>query len=560
MSSSSIPRSLAGGAARRVLAVVCLLACPAAAPSADWPQWGGRDSRNMVSDQKGLPDRFVPGEKRSDGSGIDLSTTRNVRWVAQLGSQTYGNPTVAGGRVFVGTNDSRVNDSRHECTGGGLLKCLEESSGKPLWQLVVPRHYTHEALFNFDDMSLGICSSAAVEGDRVYLVTNRCDVLCLDIHGMANGNDGPFQDEGQYTVGPGKPPVAPGPTGGDILWHFDMIQELPCWPQDAASSSPLVHGDLVYVGTSNGVDKSNERVPFPNCPSLIVLDKRTGRLVAQDAEKIGTRLFHGQWSSPSLGTVNGRDLVFFGAGDGVCYAFEALRKVPDRLVSLRKVWSFDCNPPHYRFKDGKPIGYRSGDARRKAGNTNDGTFAGPSEIIATPVFYNNRVYVAIGQDPLHGRGRGMLSCIDATKTGDISRSGLIWSYDKLDRTLSTVSIADGLLYVADYTGMLHCLDADTGRLSWTHDTKAEIWGSTLVADGRIYLGTEKGFWVLAAGRQKKVLAQIKLGAPVWTTPIVANGALYVASQRYLWAVQRPAAIADPLQRGRQPQGQRLAGD
>ena len=26
-------------------------------------------------------------------------------------------------------------------------------------------------------------------GDRLFLVTNRCEVLCLDVHGLANGND-----------------------------------------------------------------------------------------------------------------------------------------------------------------------------------------------------------------------------------------------------------------------------------------------------------------------------------------------------------------------------------
>jgi len=237
--------------------------------------------------------------------------------------------------------------------------------------------------------------------------------------------------------------------------------------------------------------------------------------------------------------VDGKTLVFFGGGDGVCYAFEALAKMPSGVAPLKKVWSFDCNPPSYRFKDGKLIPYRSGDVRLHRGNNNDGKYVGPSEIIATPVFYRNRVYVATGQDPSHGRGHGMLSCIDAAKTGDITTSGKIWTYDQIGRSLSTVSIADGLLYVAETFGALHCLDAETGQLYWTHDTKAEIWGSTLVADGKVYLGTQKSLWVFAAGREKKVLHEIHLGAPVYTTPIAANGVLYVASHRYLWAVQLP---------------------
>jgi outer membrane protein assembly factor BamB len=502
----------------------------------------------MVAYEQGLPDCFVPGQKKADGSGIDLTTTQNVKWVVHLGSQTYGNPTVAGGRVFVGTNDFAIGDPKYRSTRGGLVECLDEATGKLLWRLVIPKKEIKDPNFNFDNLDLGVCSSPTVEGDRVYLVTNRGEVICLDARGMANGNDGPLKDEGQYTAGLGKPPVTPGPKDADILWRYDMIGALPVWPQDAANCSILVHGDFLYVCTSNGVDRSHDRLPYPLAPSLIVLDKKTGRLVAKDDEKIGTRTFHGHWSNPSLGSVNGKTLVFFGGGDGVCYAFEAIAEMPAGVIPLKTVWSFDCNPPRYRLKNGKPIPYRSGDVRLHRGNNNDGKFIGPSEIIATPVFYKDRVYVATGQDPSHGRGRGMLCCIDAAKTGDISTRGKLWTCDKIGRSLSTVSIADGLLYVAETFGPLHCLDAETGQLYWTHDTKAEIWGSTLVADGKVYLGTQKSLWIFAAGREKKVLHEIRLGSPVYSTPVAANGVLYVASHRYLWAVQANKKIAQEAQK------------
>lgn len=533
---------------RGVVALALILGTESAS-SADWPQWGGTDSKNMVSSEKGIPDSFVPGEKSPQGTGIDLATTRHVKWVVRLGSQTYGNPTIAGGRVFVGTNDNFIDDPRFQSGRGGLVKCFDEASGRLLWQLVIPRFETKDKLFNYDNLDLGVCSSPTVDGDRVYLVSNRGEVLCLDVHGMANGNDGPYQDEARFMVPSDKPHVTLGPRDGDIVWRFDMLHELPAWPQDATSCSILVHGDLLYVSPSNGVDRSHEHVPFPQAPSLIVLDKRTGRMVARDMEMVGTRMLHGEWSSPTLGVVDGRTLIFYGAGDGVCYAFEALSAIPKELAVLKKtggpkdpailkkVWAFDCNPPEYRFRNGNPISYRAGDVRKKQGNTNDGAYVGPSEIIATPVFYKNRVYVAIGQDPLHGRGKGMLSCIDATKTGDISRSGKIWSYDKLDRSLSTVSIADGLLYIADFAGVLHCLDAETGQCYWTYPTKSQIWGSTLVADGKVWLGNQKALWIFAAGKEPKLLGEIHLGSPVYCTPVVANGVFYVATHKYLWAVK-----------------------
>jgi outer membrane protein assembly factor BamB len=300
----------------------------------------------------------------------------------------------------------------------------------------------------------------------------------------------------------------------------------------------LLYGDLVYVCTSNGVDRSHDNVPYPESPSLIALDKNTGCLAAKDGENIGKRLFHGQWSSPAMGMVNGKPQVFFGGGDGVCYAFEPPRawSTQGEVALLRKIWSCDCNPPDYKFRNGKPIPYQ-----KKHNSFNSDTRGeGPSEIISTPVFYNNRVYVAVGQDPQHGRGEGALTCIDATRQDDITETGRLWTCKLVDRSLSTVSIADGLVYIADYSGNLHCLDADTGERYWVHETNSPIWSSTLVADGKIYLGTEnRDLWVLKTGKEKKILAQIRLREKMYNTPVVANGVLYVATQQYLYAIQSP---------------------
>jgi len=447
----------------------------------------------------------------------------------------------------VGTNDFRLGNPRLERTRGGVLKCFDAQTGNLSWQLVMPRKPIDKKEFAFDHMGLGLCSTATVEDDRVYLVTNRCEVVCLDPHGQADGNDGPYTDEARYIAGEGHPAARLQPTDGDILWLYDMWEDprVGTRPTDAANCSVLVVGDYLYVCTSNGVDQwpSDTKplvVPAPLAPGLIVLHKKTGRLVAVDDERIGTRLLHGQWSSPSAGRIGDKTLVFFGGGDGLCYAFEALTEEPKELAKLKKVWSFDCIPSQYRvYEDGKLLDYRCGDKRNPMSrNENDGTFVGTSEIIGTPVFHDNRVYVAIGRDPHHGRGRGNLVCIDATKTGDITQAGKIWSYDAIERTVSTVAIVDGLLYVADLPGRIHCLDADTGRCHWVYETGSETWGSTLVADGKIYLGTQKYLFVLAAGKQPKLLAKIRLGAPMDTSPVVANGVLYLAAHRYLWAVQK----------------------
>ena len=167
----------------------------------------------MVSPEKNLAEIFVPGEKRADGLAIDPATTHNVKWVARLGSENYSTPVIAGGRVFIGTNDFNIGDPRYQSTQGGLLLCLDEASGNVLWRLVVPKLISRQKSSDFDEMNLGIVAAAAVDGDRVYVVTNRCEVVCLDVHGMADGNDGPFRDEAQFYGRAGAiRPFPPAPT------------------------------------------------------------------------------------------------------------------------------------------------------------------------------------------------------------------------------------------------------------------------------------------------------------------------------------------------------------
>lgn len=494
--------------------------------AADWPQWCGTDGKNMVSNEKGLPDTFEPGQKNSRTGEVVPGSAKNVKWARRLCEAIYSTPVIAGGKIFLGGR----NKER------GLMICLDEQTGKVLWQWEGPAKYVPYKIdgwiigISINPEKLGVCSSPLVEGNRVYFVTHDFKVMCLDADG------------GQSS--------GPGPAAAKVVWTFDMWDRLGVFPCDAANGSVIIDGDLLYVNTSNGIDRNMDPYkektrpfPAPNAPNVIVLEKHTGRLVATDATAIAKNMLHGQWSSISLGTVGGRKLAFFGGGDGLCYAFETLRSVPEKQERLNTVWSYDCIPPEYKKLGGLDwvTVYCMGDKRRSNGwNTkSDGKYVGMSEIIGTPVFHNNRIYVAIGRDPEHGRGRGALHCIDATKTGDVTRTGKIWTYQGLDRTLSTVSIAAGLLYISDVGGRLHCLDAETGQCYWIHETACPIWGSTLVADGKVYMPTSKGLHVLVAGKKLQVLSRINVGSAIYASPVVANGTMYIASTGgWLWAVRK----------------------
>lgn len=527
-------------------------------PAADQPQWGQAWSRNMVSRERGLPDSFDP------------KTGKNIKWVARLGSQTHSTPIVARGRIYVGTNNEEPRDPKYK-GDRGVFMCLDEKTGNFLWQLVVPKR--DEDVY-MDWPRMGMSSEATAEGERIYLVDNRGAVVCLDAQGLANGNDGPFRDEAAYMTAPSgtnaprqqigaetspenlRPPsdgklLQPGPLDADILWKFDLVAEVGIWPHDAAHSSILIHGDHLYLNTASGVDNTHRRIRAPDAPSLIVLDKHTGRWLARDDEHIAPNVFHNTWASPSLARVNGRELIFFCGGNGVVYGFEPLprsrrgdeadgsRESKNRLLTsaatknvrtLRKVFQFDFDPAAPKMEIHKFI-----TNRRES----------PSNIYGMPVFHRNRLYVAGGGDIWWGKNEAWLKCIDATRTGDITTNGLIWSYPLQKHVLSTPAVSDGLVFIADCGRTFHCVDAKTGKPFWTHEIKGEVWASPLVADGKVYLGTRSGdFYVFAARKEKKVLAEIELGSPVSSTTTAANGVLCVATMNNLYAVKRGAGSGD----------------
>jgi outer membrane protein assembly factor BamB len=188
--------------------------------------------------------------------------------------------------------------------------------------------------------------------------------------------------------------------------------------------------------------------------------------------------------------VNGKGQIIFGAGDGFVYGFDpAPLESADDIKALKEIWRYDCNPPEY-----KKAQYPDAD--------------GPSEVIATAVLWKNRVYVATGQDPEHGDGVGILHCIDATQTGDVTQEGKVWSYKDIGRSISTVSITeDGLLFVAEYAGKIHCLDAETGS-RMDHDTQAHIWASTLVLWQGLYQHRRRQFLRFRGGNKRSCSAKL----------------------------------------------------
>jgi outer membrane protein assembly factor BamB len=372
---------------------------------------------------------------------------------------------------------------------------FQAKDGKFLWQDVAPR--VERGLREF--VLPSTTSASYVEGDRLYYVTAQCQLRSLDTQGFRDGeNDGPYREEAYRDE-----------AAADIVWELDMCARLGVFAHEATNSEVLPVGELLVISTSNGQNEGHNRVPSPRAPSLIAVDKRSGEVVWR-AIGAGEHVLHGQWSSPVAANVNGRVQVLFGGGDGWLRAYDA--------ASGHEVWRFDGNPKDARWLPRPRVLSRG-------------------SIIASPVFDDGRVFVAMGQSPGHGNGPSLIHAISASGQGDVTSSRVLWTSRAVGRVVGTPMTKDGLLYVGDLGGTLHCLDAATGAHVWKHETGEPIWGSLLLAGDRLYVGNEAGtMTVLRAGRQKEVLAEIQMDAALYSPPALAGDALYVATAIRLYRI------------------------
>ncbi len=530
-----------------VLGLIALALPAQCSHGADWPQWGGSPARNNTPDGKDIPIEWNVGKFDRKTGGWLGESARNIRWVARLGSQSYGSPVISGGRVFCATNNGAGHLRRYPADVDlGCLLCFRQTDGRFGWQLSREKLQAGRSV---DWPDQGICCSPLVEGNRLWVVTNRGEVACLDTDGFYDGrNNGPYQSE-----------ASTARDEADVVWYFDMMRQLGVVQHNMASCSVTAAGDLLLVCTSNGRDDVADEIPAPEAPSFIALDKTSGKLIWADNSP-GRNVLHGQWASPAFAALGGLPQAIFPGGDGWLYSFLAQ---PSEGGKPKLLWKFDCNPKESKWVPG-------GRGQR-------------NNIIATPVVHGGLVYIATGQDPEYGEGQGHLWCIDPTKRGDVSpelvfdregkpvsprriqavdkdagevvkpnaNSAAVWHYashdanadgqldfvETMHRTLGMAAIKDNLLVIADLAGLVHCLEAKTGKVHWTYDMLAAVWGSPLVVDGKIYLGDEDGDLVVFELSPKlKLLATNDMGSSVYSTPVVADGVLYISTRDQLIAI------------------------
>lgn len=495
----------------------------------DSPQFGVSQYRNNVSGVRNIPIRW------------DVATGVNVKWSTRLGAQTYASPVVANGKIFIGGNNAGGFVQRLPADFDlGVLACFDETTGKFLWQhsnLVPPGGR------DIACRPRGVVSTPYVEGDRIWYVNNLDEVVCLDAEGFLDGeNDGPVTDEPNQNK-----------DEADVIWKFDLIGAFGVVPRHASCCSVTALGDTLLVCTSNGVDPRHG-VANAEAPSFLAMDKNTGAVLWTDCSP-GANILNGQWSSPACGVLGGVEQAIFAGGDGWLYSFDARG---DKGRS-RLLWKFDCNP-------------KTGQFRLEHATRNS--------IIAAPVIYDGLVYVSVGEDPEHGEGPGHLWCIDPTKRGDVSPTlvfnkrdpttpvpprrliacdknagdferdnedaAKVWHYvgnnpqvfeGTMHRALGSVAIQEDLLFIADFSGLLHCVDAKTGAGYWTYDLLAASWSTPLIVGNHVYVADQDGdVTVFKVAKKMELVSEQNMRMQVCSTPVAANGVLYIAAFDRMFAI------------------------
>ncbi|MEM8669427.1 MAG: PQQ-binding-like beta-propeller repeat protein [Planctomycetota bacterium] len=504
------------------------------------------------------PQRDVPAE-------FDFTTGKNVLWKSFVGSTAYGSPVVADNKVYVGTNNSRGFLARYPSSIDlGVLLCFDTTDGKLLWQASSHKYPRR----TYDYPGNGIGGTPLIEGDRLWYITNRSELVCLDTEGFYDKEDDGIaasenlNDRAQEA---------------DVVWRLDMIGELGITPFDSCfnirKNSLCLSDNTIYAVTGTSMIEDGFKHRNPQAPSFIAVDKHTGKLLWSDATP-SAHVMNVQNGTPVCAKLGGITQVIFPGGDGWLYSFETTG-TPDGKGKL--LWRFDCNP--------------------KDSNWDLGSKNVRNSLPSAVTIANDRVYVAMGRWAHDGDGPGRIWCIDPTKRGDVSpdlvfnqaspnqpidnktpiacdkaagdftrpnpESAAIWLYagedtnrngkrtieEEMHRTVSRLVIHEDLLFASDATGIFRCLNANTGTMHWSYDMFAVSTSAPVVSESHVFATNEDG-QVLVFGLSKNPQIAMPNGNPVHrihspssigATPTIDNDVLYILAEHSLYAIAKPRA-------------------
>ena len=281
-------------------------------------------------------------------------------------------------------------------------------------------------------------------------------------------------DSGMFRGGPehtGIYPSTTSPALNQVVWKFRMPRKI--------LSTPLVHGETVYVGSA---DKS-----------LYAIDRVSGTL---------------KWKFETGGPVNSSPaildgVVFFGSVDGIFYAVDA--------TSGKQKWKF-ATKGERRFT---APGIHGAIPRTEM-------MADPFDVfLSSPAIANGMVFFGSGDHNVYA--------LDAA-------SGVLrWSFTTGNVVHASPAVSNGVVYIGSWDRNMYALNASNGKEIWRFQTgndttiynQVGIASSAAVADGRVFFGCRDGhFYAVDAKTGRMLWSHDNKMGWVIASPAVKNGIVY----------------------------------
>jgi outer membrane protein assembly factor BamB len=381
------------------------------------------------------------GNGRAAGSGYPLqwSSSENVKWKVTLPGPGNSTPIVTGQRVWV---SCAVEDGRRRS-----LICFDRQTGRQLWQQDV--EYAGDEPTHPDNP---YCSSSPVTDGELVVVW----------HGSAGLH--------AYDV------------SGESRWSVDLGRFDHMWGN---ASSPILYEDLVILNVGPGLRAF-----------VIALDKQSGQerwrreipeMVSQASDDL-----RGSWSTPIIARAAGRDQVVI--------------SLPTRLVALdplngSDIWSSE----------------------------------GLGELIYSSPLSSERAVVAMSGH------HGPTLAVRPVGRDDVTESHRLWIHDERPpQRVGTGMIVDQYLFVVNEPGIAWCLELLTGEILWKQRLgSAGSWSSLSLADGRLYVNDLEGTTHVFAPDETEctVLARNSLEEPTRASLAFAGGQIFARTLRSLYCLE-----------------------
>jgi outer membrane protein assembly factor BamB len=296
---------------------------------------------------------------------------------------------------------------------------------------------------------------------------------------------------------------------GKLLWKWSMTEEFGrVSGYGGRLMTPIIDEDRVIISFLSS-SWGNQGPPLHR---YVAFDKKNGKVLWWSAP--GEKPYDTTYAIPVVGVVDGKRMLIAPNGDGNVYGMLAR--------TGEKVWTFKMSV---------------------------------RGLNSSPVIDGNFVYVCNGEENIDTTEMGRVVCIDASKTGDITKTGEVWRAEGIKAGFSTPALANGRLYVVDNSANLYALDAKTGKQHWMYSLGRVGKGSpTVTADGVIYVGEQNGVFHILKDEGDKVTSLDKEEFPgpndtideIYGSPAIVDGRVYFMTRYNTYCLGKKDAKVEKI--------------